>query len=209
MLRGGIYAILAVVALAFALAAIGTDIAHYGVANPDGNTYDNKASLWYLCQSGGPAGSNSANSATSCFPADEIGCTGLKDRFRTSQAFYIMTAVILLVALVFAVLDHGNVHGFKHYKVLLLLFALATIVFSVIGWAVAISIARETFCEGDVNTRVGPFKDQPNFEWRASPFLLLVSTVFGIAMLVVALRAPHGATEHVHPDRVRAEPTHA
>ena len=194
MLRGGIYAILAVVALAFALAAIGTDIAHYGSANPDGSTFDNKVELWYLCQSGGAGGTNSANSGTTCFPADEIGCTGLKDRFRTAQAFYIMTAIVLLVALVFAVLDHGNVHGFKHYKVLLLLFAVATIVFSVIGWAIAISIARETFCEDDVNTRVGPIKDQPSFEWRASPFLLVATSVISIAMFVFALVSPHHST---------------
>lgn len=211
------YGILALIALTLTLAAIGTDIARYD-EDLAGATLDTKMDLWHLCQSTDqPVGT--ARSDTFCAPARKLRCTKLKDRLRAAEAFYIMTAIVLMLALVIAALDHGHDnygsdhssgHGFRHWKPLLLLLALLTIVFSIIGWALAFSVAREDFCEGDGDgIAFLAAKDRPNFEWRASPFLLLVSTVFGIAMFIVAFRAPHGSTEHVHPDRVRGEPTHA
>jgi hypothetical protein len=191
MLRGGIYGLLAIAALAFALAAIGTNIASWFENVNNSGGYNFHASPWQLC---GRVADYTAS--TSCHPVEDFNCGPLEDRYRAMQAFYVLTCVAILAALIFAVLDHGNVHEFKYYKPLLLIFALSIIIFSLIGWAIAISIPRQSFCGS------GRMSDRAGFEWEASPFLLIITTIIGIVMLIVAHRAPHGSTEHVRPHHV-------
>jgi len=195
MIRGGIYAILAVVALIFALAAIGTDIAQWGNNNPKGPTADMRLTPWMLCGGG------------SCVEPSDLGCGDFADRLRAVEAFYVLTCIFLLIAIIFAVLDHGNVHGFRHYRAILLVLAFLIIACSLIGWAVAISLVLQAFCQGasgsgsnasgDNNSAGGQpssISDAPRFEWWASPFLMVVTTFIGIIMFVVAHRAPGLAT---------------
>jgi hypothetical protein len=125
----------------------------------------------------------------------ELSCGGLKNRYRAAEAFYVMTAIVLLFAIIFAVLDHGNVHGVKYYKLLLIIFALATLAFSVIGWAIAISIPRISHCG------YGKWTSYPNHNWGPSPFLLIVATFFSILMLLIATLVPFSGTEHVRPHK--------
>jgi hypothetical protein len=195
MIRGGIYGLLALIALAFCLAAIGTTVAEWAEASPQtgGQDLSRKLTAWYYCQRAG------ATSPMNCAPMNEHPCQGFKDRVRAAEAFYVMTAIVLLAAILFAVLDHGNVHGFRHYSTVLLLLAVAIIVFSLIGWAVMISAVRESFCEGDGVAAQAEIEEQPNFDWGASPFLLLITTIIGIVMLIVAHRAPGASTEHLRP----------
>lgn len=185
MIRGGIYGLLAVAALAFALAAIGTDIAKWD-ESVSTQSFRFRASPWYVC---GRISDNSASS--SCHPVEDFECDALEHRYRAMQAFYVMTCVVLLAALIFAVLDHGNVHEFKYYMPLLLAFALAVMIFSLIGWAIAISIPRQSFCSS------GKMADRAGFTWKASPFLMVITTIIGIVMFIVAWRAPATSTEHV------------
>jgi hypothetical protein len=197
MFRGGIYAILAVIALAFALAAIGTDIAQWGSHNPTGPTADMKLTPWQMCGSSG-------NSGTSCVPPSDIDCQPFADRMRAVEAFYVLTAIFLLIAIIFAVLDHGNVHGFRHYRGILLGLAFLIIACSLIGWAIALSLVMQSFCDGTAGSgsgsrnsaggQGGSISSAPRFEWWASPFLMVVATFFGIIMFVVAHRAPALAT---------------
>jgi hypothetical protein len=182
MIRGGIYALLALAALAFCLAAIGTDIAEFGSTNAAGAGQDNKLSVWHVC--GRPS---DQSTTSSCVEARDVGCDVFMHRMRTMQAFYVLTAIFLLVALVFAVLDHGNVHGYRHYRPILLTLAFLIVACSVIGWALAIVLVRQSHCGSAIS-------DAPGFEWEASPFLLVVTTFFGILMFIAAHRAPGLAT---------------
>jgi hypothetical protein len=192
MIRGGIYALLAIVALACNLAALGTDIAQWGTNNPKGPKADSKLTPWYLC---GPRG-------TGCTPAGEVDCQGFQDRMRAMEAFYVLSAIFLLLAIIFAVLDHGNVHQFRHYRKILLGLSFLIIACSIIGWALALTLVLQNFCDGSsggdstgsAGQERGSIRDAVNFEWWASPFLLVVTTFFGIIMFIVAHRAPALAT---------------
>jgi len=191
MIRGGIYALLAIVALIFALAAIGTNIAQW-------NNGGNKLTPWYLCSNGG-----SATSTSSCTQVTDVTCSAFKSRIQAVEAFYVITAGLLLIALIFAVLDHGNVHEFRHYGAILIGISLAIVITSLIGWAIAIAVVTQSYCSGTVggtgsgsgvSATSGALKDQPGFRWRASPFLMVVVTFFALVMLIVAWRAPAHAT---------------
>lgn len=195
MLRGGIFAILAIIALAFNLAAIGTDIAQWGNDNPNGPKADAKLTPWHLC---GPRG-------TGCTPANEIDCQGFKDKMLAMEAFYVIAAIFLLFSIIFAVLDHGNVHQFRHYKKILLFLAFMVFASSVIGWALALSLVLQNHCDGtgtdDGSVSVGSQGQEPgsiadavNFQWWASPFLLVVTSFLSLIMLIAAHRAPALAT---------------
>lgn len=200
------YMLLALLALGCTLAAMGTDIARYDDVVAGGGTLGENMDVWHLCQySGQPVAG--AQSDTFCAPVRRLRCTELKDRLRAAEAFYIMTAIVLLLALMAAARDHGS-HGsgrgfFSYLKVILLLLALLTIVFSIIAWALAFSVAREDFCEGEGDgIAFLAAKDRPNFKYRASPFLLIATTVLAIAMLLAALLGRHHSTDHaVHTDR--------
>lgn len=191
MIRGGIYALLAIVALAFALAAIGTTIAEW-------NNGDSELTPWYVCGNGG-----SPTSTSSCTRATDIDCSTFKSRIQAVEAFYVITAGLLLIGLIFAVLDHGNVHEFRHYGPILVGISFLIFACSIIGWAIAIALVTQSYCSGSVSAAASgsgatvnsnALKDAPGFKWRESPFLMVVTTFFALLMLIAAWRAPALAT---------------
>jgi hypothetical protein len=214
MFRGGIFAILGVLVLGFALAAINTDIGRWGgwhdadwspqeflsaQQGSDGNDQDMnyKVTLWQVC---GRVFRD--NRIETCYAVTDhsITCEEFRHFFRSIQAFYILTAVFSLLSIVFAVLDHGNVLKFKHYRTILLFLAFMVFACSIVGWSLAIASVHRRFC-GAKNGAAGweAVHDQPDFEWGASPFLLVVATVFGMAMLYVAHRWPAKSTNAFVP----------
>jgi hypothetical protein len=197
LVRGGIYAIMGVIALVFALAAIGTDLARWGGVEGHDNT-NFKSTVWEICGRG-----FHDDHIGTCYRTTDhnLGCDEMRDHYNALQAFYVLTNITLLIAIVFAILDHGNVRGFKHYKKILTGLSFLTVAFSVLGWSIAIATVRKDFCDGSHGEYTwGAMQDQPNFEWGASPFLLIVTTVLGIMMLCVAHKAPHDATETLEPE---------
>jgi len=188
MIRGGIYALLAIVALALALAAIGTTIAQW-------NGGDNELTPWYLCGNGG-----SPTSTSSCIRANNIDCSTFKTRIQVVEAFYVITAGLLLIGLIFAVLDHGNVHEFRYYGPILVGISFLIFACSIIGWAVAIALVTQEHCTAAAGSGSGAavtggaIKDAPGFKWRESPFLMVGTTFLSLLMLIAAWRAPALAT---------------
>lgn len=194
MIRGGIYALLATCALIFTLAAIGTSICSFGtrgLLNNGQATQDvqRDVTLWYDC------GRQGATNPNFCNPHQDHACSSLRSRMQAAEAFYVLTAITLALSILFAVFDHGNVHGVKFYKLILLLLALLTFIFSIIGWAIAISVPRKDHCGHPA------WVSQPQYYWGPSPFLLLIATLFAIPMFLVAKHAPFAATEHVSPHK--------
>jgi MFS superfamily sulfate permease-like transporter len=197
LIRGGLFALLACFALIFALAAVGTNIASWGdVQHHTSSNY--RASVWEIC-----GRMFHDDHVESCYSATDgaITCTPFKDRFRAMQCFYILTILLLLISIIFAVLDHGNVRNFKHYKVILLFLGGLAIIFSLMGWSLAFSIPRTHFCESSPGNSWEAMQDQPNFTWGPSPFLMLIVTLSGIAMFFIAWRAPTESTEDLEPLR--------
>lgn len=181
--RGGMYAIFGLIGLIFALAAVGTDIARFD--------NDAKADVWKLCAGG--AGGNAQGSGegvsagSGCQRSQDIQCSSLKTRYQAMEAFYVLTIIFIFLAIVFAICDYQNVHGFRHFTEILLTLAFLTIACSIIGWALAISNMTTTLCGGKLH-------DAPGFKWWASPFLLIITTVCGMIMFCQAFRHPHSAT---------------
>jgi xanthine/uracil permease len=201
MFRGGLYALLAVVGLVFALAAIGTDLARWsGSAWHESTNW--KSTVWQIC-----GRVYQDDHVETCYSATDhaIACTPMKDNFRALQCFYILTCIVLVTAIGFAILDHGNVRDFKHYKHILFGLAGGTVACSLLGWAIAIGTVRSHFCDSDANNSWEAMLDQPHFEWGASPFLLLITTLLAIGMTVVAYKAPDRATEELQPLETEAE----
>jgi hypothetical protein len=230
MFYGGTYALLAVVASAFTIAAMSANLALWDAESSDGDWFeivaydprkvvnqfssitrvgvDNKltsrpsnphqkhlrfrATLWEICSRDFHYEAGEA-CRTAVDPA--LTCASVRATFETIQAFYMLTLSLSIVALIFAVLDHGNFREFKYYKPVLAGIAVFIVGFSAVGWSVAISAVHRSFCEHTVLKR--SMISQPEFEWGASVYLLLVSSVLGLTMLVVALRHPQHATDHI------------
>jgi ABC-type Fe3+-siderophore transport system permease subunit len=191
LLRGGIVGILAVVALAFAIAANFTEIVRW-TDTVDSVDFHLRATPWHMCSR-----RVDGSAATTCYPASDFECPSLRHRYRAMEAFYVLTCAIILATLVFAVLDHGNVHKSACYVPVLLGCAISIVLSSLTAWAIAISIPREDFCDGD--RRLSRIISHAKFAWQPSPFLLVVATVIGLFMWFVAWRTPVAATDHIVP----------
>jgi hypothetical protein len=187
MFRGGLYATIALIALAINLAALGTNIAEWRDAPGDNEMADMRLTPWFTCMKRG-------NSTTMCVPHQEAGCAVLKNRLLVMVSFYIASAGILFFAILFAIMDHGNVHGFRFYGGVLLAFGLVAAACSIIGWALAISIVTESYCTSAAAGNDVAISDREGFAWRQSAFLLVAVTFLSFAMTAVSRVAPKAAT---------------
>jgi len=186
--RGLVFLALTILCVMWMLIAFGTN-----VFKIDGNNgAEAYGDIWYTCNRGVNAADGSRSIASCRYNTDPGNtCTKYKDRVRSIQAFYILTAVFVVLNLTFGVMDHfGKLEslpfGAKSQLVLVVLAAIV-IVWSMLSWAIAISYPRTEYCGG------GKLSDTNNFKWGASPFMMLMLFITAIVQLVLALIFPGGA----------------
>jgi hypothetical protein len=186
-LRGLIYAGLAVFAIIFVFAALGTNVAKFKNEG-QGFSVTNEVNLWKSCSKS--SSSFRGTSPKSCISTtdSDIDCAKFKDNFRAAQAFYILTVLLLPVAIAIGLLDHFKPQLLEKLpmrpKFWLLAVAIALFVLSLIAWAIGVGIPNTSYCGS------GKYSDAPGFSYGASPFLMLIAWFAVIAMAVVALVMP-------------------
>uniref|UniRef100_A0A7S1LB30 Amastin n=1 Tax=Neobodo designis TaxID=312471 RepID=A0A7S1LB30_NEODS len=180
--RGLVYVILSCVCLMWMFIAFGTRV--YTIEGSGSS--ETWSDIWYSCSRG-----NSDAVAGCVYLTDKnIDCVKLEDHIRATRAFYILTAVFVVVSLAAGLVDmFGSLEGLPGGlggAVVLAVCSAVVIVWSVLAWALCISYPRTIFCS--TNAAV----DSDTFRWEASPFMMLMLTITAIIQLVLALVFPGG-----------------
>ena len=118
-------------------------------------------------------------------------CAKQKDRARAVRAFYVLTALVVVVSIVVGVLDAFgalNLPGGLKPQIALIAVAAAMIVFTLLSWALAISWPRSKYCGATTS-----YSKSNGFGWAASPFMMLLAMLVAIGQLVVAILIPGGS----------------
>jgi hypothetical protein len=130
-------------------------------------------------------------------------------RFRAAQAFYILTVLALVLTTAVAGIDHFRPSLLRRARVRpriqLAMWVASVLVFSLLSWALTVSIPYESFCGAS------SFSSARDFDWGASPFLMVFVFCAAIAsMLVVLLMLPtEEAAASAEPDFQAAYATDA
>ena len=215
--RGIVVFILAVLAAAFTVVAFSTLLyqATAPGATPLGTSGDLDVDWWYRC-------SRSGDDVAICVKAadKELDCTERKNNVRTLQAFYVLTAILVVLTLMAASADllygmawhsaarhlpgrphagdtttaSGRPHDeFESHarKLRNLLLLLASLLFLVSLVAWALAVAQPYQSFCDE----GEPRDLPDFKYQPSPFFMIATMVTAFLM-IPALLALHWAKRH-------------
>jgi hypothetical protein len=197
--RGAAYALIATVVLIWVMCALGSNL---GVAEfPTSTITKSRVNLdiWYQCQRSTNTAAGVSSVANCISTTDSANpCGEWKGRLRAVQAFYIFTIMTTIVAIILGFLTQVQLlpalpFGLSH-KILLIAVAGLLVFWSLLSWAVAISVVTEDFCKKETYA-IPKFKDVTGFKWGASPFFMLIGFFCAIVMIVAVILIPQSG-EH-------------
>jgi hypothetical protein len=188
--RGLVFLALTILCVVWMLVGFGTNV--FSI-EPSNASYKSSVDIWYTCTR--PGDVNGRKQMAQCFDLVDpaLKCDELANRVRAIRAFYVLTAVFVVVNLIAGVMDHfgaleGLPFGLKSQIVLVVLAAIV-IFWSLLSWAIAISFPRTAYCGNNAQA----VSDSNGFKWQASPFMMLMLFFTAIVQLVLALIFPSSA----------------